>query len=158
MANAGNDIVLPPEYSGPAQLLLYTRYGNPRDIAFENKWIYSWNVQDAFPWFPVQKLRIHKHFWPLLDAAFKELELYNLHDEIKGIGDCYSIHTINETQPLLSMHSWGAALDMHTNPDALLNKAIWSNDFIEIMEKHAIHCGQKWAVHAEPHHFAMVNG
>ncbi len=158
MAQEGNDLILPAEFSGPAQLLLYTRYGDPREATFEQKWITSWAVQDSFPWFPLKRLLIHKHFWPLLDDAFRELEIYDLHNEIVTIGDCYNVHYLSENQSVLSVHSWGAAIDLNMNARHEGGLCTWSDDFVAIMEKHKVHCGQTWAGHIEPCHFAMVNG
>jgi hypothetical protein len=158
MNNAGNDIVLPPEFSGPAQLLLYTRYGDPRDTGFENKWINPWHVQALFPWFPVEWLQIHKHFWPLLEAAFKDLEIYGIADVIKSCGACYKIRTTKEDPLLLSLHSWGAAIDLNTQANIAGVQDRWSQGFIEVMQAHKIYCRQLSEGPRAHSHFAMVNG
>jgi hypothetical protein len=158
MENEMKDIVLPPEFSGAGQLILYTRYGDPRELGWENKWITTWNVQEAFPWFPQKKLAVHKHFQPVLEAAFKELTDLDLHKEIKSVGDCYNLRNATGSNQVLSVHSWGAGIDFNLEENPVGAEGAWSKQFIEVMEKHKIHCGQCWTGRKEPKHFAMVNG
>ena len=104
MEHAGEELVLPPEFSGPAQLILYTRYGDPREVGWEHKWIVNWHV------------------------------------------------------PRLAVHSWGAAIDLNepTNPRGSLGS--WSDEFIKVMVKNGVHCGQEWSGVKDPMHFAMADG
>lgn len=158
MAHAGRDLVLPPEFSEPGQLLLFTRYGDPRAAGFDHKWITSWRIKNEFPWFPRERVQIHKHFWPLLKEAFHELEIYGLNHEIKTAGECYHVHPNSNDDRLLSLHSWGASIDLNTDVYRICQSKGWSNDFVDIMEKHQVYCGQNNADHPEPCLFAMVNG
>ena len=148
---------LPPAFSGPAQFLLYTRYDDPRAAGWEHKWLTTWHVQQLHPWFPVKELRIHKHFVPLLQSAFLELESRGLHIEINTAHDCHKIKYLQDS-PVLSVHSWGAGIDLNAmeNPAGTVGK--WSDDFINVMKKNGIHCGQLWTGIKEPMHFAMVDG
>ena len=158
MAKEPHDLTLPPAFSGPGQLLLYTRYGDPRATGWEHKWITQWDVQKDFPWFPVQQLTIHKHFWPILENAFKALQQAGMHKEIKTVNDCYHVRTIGESDTVLSVHSWGAALDMNAEDNPTGSMGTWSPGFIDIMETHSITCGQNWEGRKAPMHFSMVNG
>ena len=157
MNNNANDIVLPPEFSGPAQLVLFTRYGDPRDPGWEHRWIINWKVQQLHPWFPKSEIKIHKHFWPLLSEAFLELEKLHLHNEIRSCDASHELGNLHAS-PVLSVHSWGAAIDMNVkdNPDGSVGN--WSDEFISVMMKHDIHCGQNWTGAKDPMHFAMVDG
>jgi len=49
MFDGANEIKLPPAFSGPGQLVLFTRYGDPRGAGWENKWITQWRVQQTHP-------------------------------------------------------------------------------------------------------------
>jgi len=157
MNSEGENIKLPPAFSGPAQFVLYTRYDDPRTAGWDNKWLINWQVQQLHPWFPVREIQIHKHFRPLLQDAFLELESKGLHKEIKTVDCCYKVHSLHES-PVLSVHSWGAAIDINAadNPRGAVGN--WSADFIEIMQKYNIFCGQSWTGIKEPMHFAMVDG
>lgn len=159
---AHNNIILPPEFSGEGQLILFTRYGDPRATGFENKWITDWKVEDEFPWFPIHALRIHKHFRSQLRDAFRELELLDLHTEIKSIHDCYTVRDTRSAElnqsPVLSVHSWGAALDINADDNPIGSKGTWSDTFLSVMDKYKVFCGQNWSGRKDPMHFAMVNG
>ena len=158
MATEQNDIILPPAFSGPAQLVLFTRYDDPRTPGWESKWLTNWHVQQLHPWFPEEEIKnIHKHFWPILNDAFLELEKLGLHKEIKTYHCCYKLVHLHES-PVLSVHSWGAAIDLNAEDNPVGTAGAWSEDFIKVMLKNGIYCGQNWTGSTEPMHFAMVNG
>ena len=117
MAIESGELKLPLAFSGPAQLLLYTRYGDPQVPGWANKWITRWKVAQQHPWFPADEISIHKHFWPILHEAFLELSRAGLHKEIKTFNNCYELSHLCSS-PVLSVHSWGAAIDMnaYSNP------------------------------------------
>ena len=149
---------LPPEFSGPAQLILFTRYGDPRDIGYKHKWINHWEVKKDFPWFPLDELFVHKHFHPLLINAFSDLTLNGRFEEVKSAEDCFDIRLIRGSNSVLSVHSWGAAIDMNIIENPLGSAGSWSNEFVATMIKNEIFCGQTWEGRKDPMHFAMVNG
>jgi len=157
MFRGANDLILPREFAGPAQLILYTRYDDPRDPGWQNKWIHTWHVQKLHPWFPVKEIKVHKHFWPLLDAAFFELERKGLHREIKTFDACLQIIHLPDS-PVLSVHSWGVAIDMNAADNPRGSLGGWSKDFLDVMAKNGIFCGQTWRGVTEPMHFSMVDG
>ena len=152
------NLELPPEFSGPAQLILYTRYGDPRIPGWDNKWLTTWQVRERFPWFPKKEMIIHKHFWPMLENAFRDLTVYGYCKEIKTFDGAFKLRNIKGSKSVLSLHAWGAAIDMNAeeNPHGASGK--WSNDFIQVMVNNGIFCGQNWIGRKDPMHFAMVNG
>ncbi|MBL7717436.1 MAG: M15 family metallopeptidase [Flavipsychrobacter sp.] len=153
-----NKLELPIEFSGPAQLLLYTRYGDPREPGWENKWITTWDVRERFPWFPRREILIHKHFRPMLESAMKDLVLYNLYHEIRTFDGCFKLRNIKGSRSILSVHAWGAAIDLNSleNPNGSIGR--WSEELIQVMVNNGIFCGQNWIGRKDPMHFAMVNG
>ena len=157
MNSDGGDLKLPPAFSGPAQLVLFTRYDDPRIPGWDNKWLTNWHVQQLHPWFPVKELVIHKHFRIMLEGAFFELEQEGLHKEIKTVHTCHKIQYLHES-PVLSVHSWGAAVDLNAIDNPMGTMGRWTDDLIYVMTKHGIHCGQNWTGIKEPMHFAMVDG
>jgi len=157
MFRGANDIILPREFSGPAQLVLYTRYGDPQIPGWENKWITNWKVQKLHSWFPVSELRIHKHFWPLLQHAFFDLEKLGLQEEIRSCHNCFQLAHIHHS-PVLSVHSWGVALDLNADDNPTGSMGTWSEAFINVMTRNHIYCGLNWTGYKEPMHFSMVDG
>jgi len=117
----------------------------------------NWHVQQLHPWFPQETIKIHKHFWPMLHDAFSELEHLGLQGEIKTYKRGHKLMHLPGS-PVLSVHSWGAAIDLNAEDNAIGTMGNWSDDFIRVMVKHGIYCGQNWTGSREPMHFAMVNG
>ena len=153
-----HDITPPIEFSGPAQLVLFTRYGDPRDAGFEQKWMTTWDVSDIHPWFPEKNIYIHKHFWPMLDAAFKNLVKRDLHHAIRTFDGCYEMRHLKGSTGVLSVHSWGAAIDLNAKDNMLGSAGSWDSDFLKAMTDAGVYCGQNWDGRKDPMHFAMVNG
>jgi len=149
---------IPPEFNGQAQLILYTRYGDPRECGWEGKWMSLWHVGEAHPWFPEKSIYVHKHFRPLLDAAFTELAGLGLHEEIQTMDCAHHLRYLNQGKGVLSVHSWGAAIDLNASLNLLGSTGSWSDGFIAAMMRHSICCGQTWQGRPHPMHFAMVDG
>lgn len=147
-----------PEFSGEAQLTLYTRYGDPREEVFVEKWIKPWNVAKAFPWFPAKRILVHKHFQDNLYAAFLSLEMKGLQKEIKSFDDGFHIRLVKGSESVLSTHSWGCAIDMNAAENPLASAGLWSDAFIQTMSANSIFCGQSWTGRKDPMHFGMLNG
>ena len=151
-------ITPPIEFSGAAQLILFTRYGDPREPGFEQKWMSTWEVQAEHAWFPKRRLYLHKHLRPLLDTAFRVLGARNLQAEIKTFDSCFNIRNVRGSRNVLSVHSWGAAIDLNAKENPLASQGAWSRQFIDVMTEAGIYCGQSWQGRKDPMHFAMVDG
>lgn len=157
-ASRKKELHIPPEFSGAAQLVLYTRYGDPRKPGWENKWMTLWTVQEHFPWFPKKRIYLHKHFKPLLENAFTALSVAGLQEEIQTFDGAFHIRNIRGSRAVLSVHSWGAAIDLNARLNPLGSSGQWSEAFLDIMTRHHIYPGQLWHGRKDPMHFAMVDG
>lgn len=158
MADKNHNIQLPPEFSGHAQLMLYTRYGDPREPGWEHKWVDQWHVQQEFPWFPETHIHVHKHFRAMLTKAFKQLEYNGLHKEIKSCDGCFKVRNTKNDNSVISLHAWGVALDMNAEDNPHGSFGVWSPAFIKVMRDNDIYCGQDWGGRKDPMHFAMLDG
>lgn len=152
------DIELPVAFSGPAQFVMYARYGDPRVAGWEHRWLMVWHAQELFPWFPSEFVRLHKHFKPLLEGAFHELTVTGHYREIHSCDCCYQQRAVRGSDSVLSLHSWGAALDMNAVMNPLGSIGCWTEDFLQIMTNNGIYCGQNWTGRKDPMHFAMIDG
>lgn len=141
-----------------AQRLMHQRYGDPRSKGWEARWMMLWNVKQDFPWFPKDRLYLHKDFQPLLDAAFTELQRTGLHREVKTCEGTFAIRTVRDTHAHLSIHSWGAAIDLNAADNPLGTAGVWSPAFLDVMRRSGLFCGSDWKGRKDPMHFAMVNG
>lgn len=145
-------------FAAPAQQLLYARYGDPRAAGWEPQWMTLWPVREQFSWFPQAKIYIHKDFKAALIPAFKALEKNGLHHEIKSFDGCFNVRHVRGGYSVLSIHSWGAAIDLNARDNPMATMGKWSPAFIETMTKQGIYCGQAWTGRKDPMHFALVNG
>jgi len=141
-----------------AQRLMQQRYGDPRTKGWESRWMMLWPVKKEFAWFPADRLYVHKDFQPLLEAAFTELERTGLHREIKTCAGCFAIRTVRGSHAHLSIHSWGAAIDLNAADNPLGSAGEWSSEFLAVMRRAGLYCGADWKGRKDPMHFAMVNG
>jgi len=146
------------DFSGPAQQMLFRRYGDPRHEDWERRWMEDWHVQKDFSWFPAAHIYIHKEFKQRLHDAFTELEQKGLHAEIRSFDGAFSLRTVRGSDTALSVHSWGAAIDMNAAENPVGTAGSWSCPFLEVMLLNGIFCGQNWVGRKDPMHFAMVNG
>lgn len=110
-------------------------------------------------WLPTGRLYVNKGVWPSLQAAF---------EACLALGDGYEIRTLGCFAPRpkrvngdLSVHSWGAAVDLNadTNPlsfDGVLRSDIpdaWVAEF----EKRGFTWGGRWSK-PDAMHFQFVSG
>lgn len=146
------------KYSGPAQQMLYRKYGDPTADGWENNNIVGWAVREQFPWFPSDIISVHHNFGAKLCAAFEELQQRGLHKEIKTFDGAFDIRHVRGSNTALSVHAWGAAIDMNAKDNQIGTSGTWSCSFLEIMLLNGVFCGQNWVGRKDPMHFAMVNG
>lgn len=152
------ELTYPPKFSGAAQLQLFTRYGDPEEGGFEEKWITTWEIRTVYPWFPAYSVRIHKHFKPIVNAAFRALEMAGVYEEIITFDEAFCVRRVKGSDLVLSIHSWGCAIDLNAALNPVASEGCWSNVFLEIMTAGELFCGQLWSGRKDPAHFAMVNG
>jgi len=145
-------------FSAQAQQVLYHAYGDPREAGWEEKWLTRWAVREEFPWFPAKRLLLHRDFKPMLAGAFADLESRGLHQEIQSCEGSFGIRHVAGPYSVLSVHSWGAAIDLNSGDDTQTSPTEWTIAFLDTMLSHRIFCGQLWQNCAQPGHFAMVNG
>jgi hypothetical protein len=148
----------PIAFAAPAQQELLRAYGDPRTQDWERCWMTLWNISEEFAWFPKPAIYLHKDFKALLQKAFNALEQQDLHLEIRTCDGCFNIRHVRGSYSVLSVHSWGAAIDLNARDNPLGTSGRWSPEFLEIMNRCGIYCGQQWIGRKDPMHFAMVNG
>lgn len=149
---------IPVAFAAPAQQYLYENYGDPRIAGWENRWMMLWQVRKDFPWFPQEKMYLHKDFQPLLKKAFDALTANGCYHEIKTFDGCFNIRHVRGGYSVLSIHSWGAAIDLNARDNPIATAGKWSKAFIDTMKQCGIYCGQTWTGRKDPMHFAMING
>ena len=146
------------DFSGFAQKYLLFQYGDPRTAGWQYRWMTLWQVGKEFPWFPKERIYIHKDFMIVLRAAFSALEREGVHTEIKTCDGTINLRHERGSYSVLSTHSWGAAIDLNARENPMGSVGRWSPKFIRTMVENRVFCGQLWTGRKDPMHFAMVNG
>ncbi len=140
----------------PARLtrdMILKNYGDPGH-EYENKYMGTWHVAEKYPWFPVGSIYCNKEFMIQLDRAFHDLQVVGVHTEIKTFDGCYNIRNTRGTG-LISLHSWGMAIDLNASLEKLGQITThWSDKFIEIMREH-VYWGGDYKGRKDPMHFSL---
>lgn len=140
----------------PARLtrqMILSKYGEPGH-EYELKYMSTWEFGDKYPWFPVKHIYCNKEFGVQLDRAFHDLQVVGVHTEIKTFDGCYNIRNTRGTA-LISLHSWGMAIDLNASMEKLGQiNTHWSDKFIEIMREH-VYWGGDYKGRKDPMHFSL---
>jgi D-alanyl-D-alanine carboxypeptidase len=122
---------------------LNKRFGNPvKDKAtFEKNNMVVWNCQQEFPELPFKRMYVNHYLIPLLQSTFKSLKAADLLKEIKTFGGCWIVRPVRGYKNLLSIHSWGIAVDFNVEDNPLgwnrekcikMNLIPFTTEFLEV--------------------------
>lgn len=146
-----------------AQQELTEKYGPP-SAEYVKKYCVVWDVQAAFPWFPVSHFLVNVDFKRLLVQAFTNLQDADLHTEIKTFDGCYNDRSVRGSAAT-SLHAWAAAIDLNAACDGMLvnptpeqRAGTWSPQFIAAMKAAGLYFGGDFITRADPMHFALADG
>lgn len=133
---------------------LIQKFGNPAEDArkFEVQWMMTYWCQKEFPELPFHKIYCNRLLIPHLKAIFAKLKLKGLLHEIKSYGGCWNIRYIRgyEAQKILSIHTWGLAIDFNVSDNPLgftrqqaLDKGLkpFSEAFFQVWRDCGFTCG-----------------
>ncbi len=96
-------------------------FGDPtKDRAvFEKRNMVVWNCQKEFATLPFKRMYVNYHILPKLQVTFKVLQHMGLLHEIKSFGGCWNVRLIRGSKSMLSIHSWGLAVDFNVDHNPL---------------------------------------
>jgi hypothetical protein len=100
--------------------LLNTKFGDPvKDKAgFEKRNMVVWNCGQEFP-VPFKKMYVNAYILPKLQITFKALQTAELLSELRTFGGCWMVRPIRGYVNILSIHSWGIAVDFNVEDNPL---------------------------------------
>lgn len=100
---------------------LNKKFGDPvKDRAtFEKNNMAVWNCKAEFPELPFPRMYVNVYLIPHLQATFKALKAAGLLKEIKSFGGCWIVRPVRGYKTLLSIHSWGTAIDLNVEDNPL---------------------------------------
>lgn len=149
-----------------AQEQMIAKYGMP-DATYQSKFCVLWNVQVSFPWFPVKNIFLNVDFRTMLAKSFQAVQDAGLQSEIKVFSGCLVVRPVRGSSSI-SMHSWGAAIDMNAQDDPMVIEPLaditpamrlgkWSQGFVDAITSSGIFFGGNFIHRPDPMHFSMLD-
>lgn len=150
-----------------AQQSMIAKYGQP-DATYQSAWCTLWEVRKEFPWFLVNKIFLNKDFKEMLFNGFKAVDSRGLQSEIKSFDGCLSQRPVRGFNSL-SMHAWGAAMDLNHITGHMIEglpvekitiemrRGPWSQEFIDAMKSAGIFFGGDFIHRPDPMHWSMLD-
>lgn len=105
----------------------------------------------------VRRLRVHKLAADNFSAAFAALYANGLDDLVTELGGVYSARMQRGSDSRLSLHTWGAAIDLNPRTNMLGTKGDMSPDVVGIFSRYGFAWGGKFS-RSDPQHFQLATG
>lgn len=101
--------------------LLNARFGNPvlNQAKFEAQNMKLWYCQKEFPVLPFRRMYVNLYIIPHLRDTFHLLQDSELLTEIRTFDGCFNIRYIRGSTQVLSIHTWGLAVDFNAKDNPL---------------------------------------
>jgi LysM repeat protein len=106
----------------------------------------------------VMGIRCHKLIAPLVEEVFRQIAAQGLKNAIQTYGGCFAYRPKRlGTKP--STHSWGIALDLNPNTNAMGTVGNMDPRLVELLEGYGFIWGGRWAgKNKDPMHFQYCSG
>jgi LysM repeat protein len=113
----------------------------------------AWDVRQS-----VTGVRCHKLIAPLVEAVFREIDARGLRPSVKTYGGCY-VYRAKRGQVKPSTHSWGIAIDLNPNTNAMGTAGDMDPRLVELFDGFGFTWGGRWSGgNKDPMHFQYCSG
>lgn len=113
----------------------------------------AWNTSQS-----VTGIRCHKLIAPLVEAVFREIDAAGLKSAVKTYGGGY-VYRPKRGQVKPSTHSWGIAIDLNPNTNAMGTAGDMDPRLVELFEGFGFTWGGRWSGRSkDPMHFQYCSG
>jgi len=106
---------------------VYKIFGDPLQNAWSSTNLDYCFIPDSFKCFPLVKgkraFTTHKLMIPVFESVFKEINRQGLAPEIYSYDGCFNLRKIRGSIKMLSLHSWGIAIDINYAGNELGNSS-----------------------------------
>lgn len=135
-------------------------FGDPHAPDFEAKNIVSFDLPYAlvFGSAMVSKARAHRLVVPAFVAAFEDIKESNLVDRATHFSGIYAQRPIRGFPKFPSSHSWGIAIDLNAETNALGGKSHQDVGVVEIFKAIGFSWGGEFKSRKDPMHFQFCSG
>lgn len=114
--------------------------------------ILSWNHAQK-----VKSFACHRKLARLFEQAFYDIQQQGLVQEVQYFGGCLNVRQ-KRTSPKLSSHSWGIAIDLNPETNALGTRGKMNGDVVAIFERLNFKWGGSFTGKKDPMHFQYCDG
>ena len=113
----------------------------------------AWNTAQA-----ATSIRCHRLIAPLLEEVFRQVEVQGLKGAVRTYGGGYVFRPKrNGVKP--SAHSWGIAIDLNPNTNAMGSAGDMDPRLVALFESHGFTWGGRWTgANKDPMHFQYCSG
>jgi hypothetical protein len=163
---------LPPVPNGFAEVL--AAYGDPRPLLSadgslspdnEALWQRQTLSRGTLPFpIPVEAGKVKTSFYAhhklvsAFEAVFEEIARLGLQDHIRSWGGIYNFRPIRGTTARLSLHCFGAAIDLNSESNKLGSEGDMSPRVVEVFEHFGFLWGGNFRGRSDPMHFQYARG
>lgn len=106
----------------------------------------------------VTGIRCHKLIAPLLEEVFRQIVAQGLKGGVKTYGGGF-VYRAKRGQVKPSTHSWGIAIDLNPNTNAMGSTGDMDPRLVALFERHGFVWGGRWAGRGkDPMHFQYCSG
>jgi hypothetical protein len=113
----------------------------------------SWDTSQK-----VSSVRCHKLIAPLVEDVFGRIGAQGLQSAVKTYGGCF-VYRPKRGQVKPSTHSWGIAIDLNPNTNAMGTVGDMDPRLVELFERSGFVWGGRWAGKGkDPMHFQYCSG
>ena len=113
----------------------------------------SWDTSQS-----VTGVRCHKLVAPLVEEVFRQIDAQGLQGAVKTYGGCY-VYRAKRGQVKPSTHSWGIAIDLNPNTNAMGTAGDMDPRLVTLFEGMGFTWGGRWAAaNKDPMHFQYCSG
>jgi hypothetical protein len=106
----------------------------------------------------VNAIRCHKLIAPLLEEVFRQIAAQGLKGAVKTYGGGY-VYRPKRGAVKPSTHSWGIAIDLNPNTNAMGTKGDMDPGLVELFESNGFVWGGRWSGrYKDPMHFQYCTG
>lgn len=107
---------------------------------------------------PVRSVYCHKKLAPVFPLVFAELQRRGLEGKVRSYGGCFNFRA-KRSSSKLSTHSWGIALDLNPETNAMGRDGDMAPGIVEVFESFGFTWGGRWSgAGKDPMHFQFCSG
>ena len=100
----------------------------------------------------------HRKLVPVFEAVFEEIARLGMQQRVHSWGGIYNFRPIRGTSSTLSLHGFGAAIDINSETNKLGSEGDMDPGIVDVFEHFGFFWGGKFSGRTDPMHFQYATG